>query len=810
VRVLENRAADGQRRWVDRTADAKIPPMSGVRWLLVHDVDHDGNLDLVVGLEKGVRVLRNLGAWAFEDVTARSEGLADLVTVAAVAGDFDGDGDSDLLCLTPGGTLTFLENLRGGRLRARADGPGFGRVHCLAMADLNNDGRPDLLLGLDTGVLVLLADPAQRLPLGARRLLLPTGAPVRQAGAFDHDNDGWQDVWAATDAAPRPLRLFRNLRGQRFDEVTDRLPELAGPILGVAAQDADGDGGLDLLLTRPDGVAPLHNVGANRNHWLALRLRAVLNTDEAGGGQAAKANYLNLGGTLEVSAGQLYQWRQVAGSVTHFGLGARPAAELARVVWTNGVPQDLVRPAVDRALTEPQRPKGSCPFLFAWDGAKFVMVTDCLWTSALGMQLAHGVFMPHDRQENYLVITDDQLRPRGGHYELRFTNELWEVPYLDQAELWVVEHPADVAIVTNQRIAPGQPPFKLHTVRDRRTPLTAVDHRGRDVLPEVRRADGRVAGGLTRKRYVGLTEPHWLELGLGDLRGAKRLTLYLAGWIWPTDTTANVAISQDPRFRGPTGVIGGTQAPVLQVPDGRGGWVTAVPDMGFPSGKLQTVAVPVPLDRFPADDYRVRIATAMELYWDEVYFTVDEPEVPVTIRKLPAAAADLRYRGYSRPYQDTPTGPHLFDYEDVDPRPIWLPRPGPYTRYGPVAELLARPDNRYVVMSPGDELALRFAALPPPPPGRRHTFLFYANGWLKDFDMNGGSSEAAGPLPFDGMSTYPYRAPETYPRTPEGEAFLRDFMTRTVDGAAYAGRMHPARQGRPSPEEARRRGTAGD
>jgi hypothetical protein len=102
---------------------------------------------------------------------------------------------------------------------------------------------------------------------------------------------------------------------------------------------------------------------------------------------------------------------------------------------------------------------------------------------------------------------------------------------------------------------------------------------------------------------------------------------------------------------------------------------------------------------------------------------------------------------------------------------------GPYTRYGPVAELLHEPECRYVVMSPGDEMTLEFDALPPPSSGKKRTYLFYGNGWLKDFDMNGGASDAVTPLPFDAMPGYPHH--EKLP--PKLEEFRKAYLTREAD-----------------------------
>jgi hypothetical protein len=328
-------------------------------------------------------------------------------------------------------------------------------------------------------------------------------------------------------------------------------------------------------------------------------------------------------------------------------------------------------------------------------------------------------------------------------------------------------------------------------VTRRHYPLAAKDHRGRNVLATLNQKIARYLGGFGRQRYVGLAEPHWLELDLGDLAEAKQATLYLTGWIWPADTSANVAIAQDPRFRTPESTLGGAQPPTLLIPDGRGGWATAISNMGFPSGKTQTVAVDLPLDKFPKGDYRVRVATAMELYWSDAFFTVDEPHVDLHVTKLPVANADLHYRGFSQIYQSTPTSPFLFDYDDVDPSPCWLPIRGPYTRYGDVTELLRRADSCYVAMSVGDELALRFQALSAAAPGRKRTYLFHANGWLKDFDMNGGASDQVGPLPFEGMSKYPYDLPEKYPETPEGLNFLRTYMNREPERRQFWDLLRP-------------------
>ena len=63
-----------------------------------------------------------------------------------------------------------------------------------------------------------------------------------------------------------------------------------------------------------------------------------------------------------------------AGSSEQTRLGLEGLADLLRVMWSNGVPQNQFRPAADQTILEPQVLKGSCPYLYCWDGEKFVLL----------------------------------------------------------------------------------------------------------------------------------------------------------------------------------------------------------------------------------------------------------------------------------------------------------------------------------------------------------------------------------------------------------------------------------------------------
>src|SRR5262249_54671824 len=200
---------------------------------------------------------------------------------------------------TATGKLVLLDNERGGRFVAKAQPGDFGHATTLLAFDANNDGRVDLLIGHMGGATLLLADKNGAFPADATRQEMSTDSIVRQMGFFDYDNDGWMDVWLLGNeslnpkhpVSERPLRLFRNVNGQRFQETTEILPVLSAPITAVSVSDFDNDGALDLLIAGPKGVVGLRNDGRNQNNCMNLRVRAREIKGESEGGQAAKVNY---------------------------------------------------------------------------------------------------------------------------------------------------------------------------------------------------------------------------------------------------------------------------------------------------------------------------------------------------------------------------------------------------------------------------------------------------------------------------------------------------------------------------------------
>lgn len=226
------------------------------------DFDNDGDLDLFVGFggTPANRLYRN-DAGIFGDVAA-SAGIADArATRAAAWGDFDRDGDSDLVVgFTPGGgsVLKLYRNNAGRFLEVTAAsglGVDTGAVRQPSWIDLDADGDLDLFVAFRDRRNMFFRNDAGKFREVAAELGIDD--PRRTVGAvwFDYDEDGDLDLYVGNmdgDANG----LYRN-DGEKFVDVAEaagvawggRTPQEAtnGTVRPCAA-DFDNDGRLDLFM----------------------------------------------------------------------------------------------------------------------------------------------------------------------------------------------------------------------------------------------------------------------------------------------------------------------------------------------------------------------------------------------------------------------------------------------------------------------------------------------------------------------------------------------------------------------------------
>jgi Tfp pilus assembly protein PilF len=792
-------------RFVDVTAESGIVPGSflsvGAAWA---DADHDGDLDLYVahyapwnggGGTRGApnALWRNNGDGRFTEVAAES-GIdgGPSPTVSVLYFDFDDDRDLDLYLINDGTpNRLFLNDRVGvyreatGRFGELADsGAGLGAL----TGDVDGNGEEDLLLlrGSEPPRLWLHAGRSRYVEDESFRAwaeeLGGAGGGVLQDLDLDGDLDLVLLDGGENDATAH--RVAMNLGGGHFGAPVALGEENTMPTArGAVAADLDADGSLEILVARA-GLSPelWRAPPTEGNHWLRVRPRA----GEEIGGRWTEPEAPGL--RVEVKAGRQLRVASLATSsgylgspplVAHFGLGREEKADYVRLSWSDAVLQSEIEVPADQdwSVAKMSRKPSSCPMLFAWDGERFAFVTDFLGVGGLGFFSSPGEYSPPDPTED-VRIPPELIAEREGRYLLRVAEPLEEVTYLDELHLVAYDHPSAWEIHPDERFT-GSAPFPTgapYALAERVFPLTARDRDGADLLPRLRTVDRRYAEPPKRAGLVGYAEDHWVELDFGDrlsrMAEDGRVILYLYGWVEYTYSHVNYAAWQ-------AGLR--MESPRIEVPDRRGGWRVAVPEMGFPAGLPRMMTFDIS-DLARGGDGRLRIRTNMEIFWDQIFAAVDVTDARLRRRVLRPAVAELRPLGYPREYSPDGADPTLYDYQRLDAGLPFKNLTGNFTRFGDVRALLREVDDRFVIIGRGEEIALEFDAssLPELPPGWSRTLVLHSDGYTKDMDLYTAFPETVDPLPYHGMDGYPPRRPR--PASPGFERYLKEWNTRRIVG----------------------------
>jgi hypothetical protein len=770
----------------DETDIAGLHPVPGEldTQAVLFDADNDGFLDLVVTAYTNLshppakdafrfpadfagaqtRFYRNNGDGTFTEITSTSGlGSAKGRMRGGVFADFDNDGYTDLCLFRDDGHPLLYANLGEGRFVSRTSeaGPGFAKsvAYEVEAADLNHDGRFDLALWGPNGYKVLMNRGGWKFaPLAS----LP---PVSTSAGFfgfrgmlvDANGDSFADLLALDSNGE--WRLIVNQAG-KFREGSISIPASAGT--GAASLRPTwlrNPGELDLVGLSRSGQLLAFEKEDPASRWLQVRLYGY------------KSNTQGIGSVVEVKAGNYYSKAVVTESPLRIFAGDLGKVDVVRVTWPNAVVQNWIDVQTDKLIEvrESERLASSCPFLYVWNGQRYVFVTDVLGTAPLGELAPDGTRVKPFPDE--LVRIPGDLHAQNGQYVFQLTDELREVEYFDQVRLLAVDHPAAEEVYSSEIYASSPPPSSLFTVREKRFPVSAVDDQGHDVLPLLLKQDGRYPTDFGRSRILGMGDRHTLTLDLGNLPPASPVSLWLNGWVFWTDSNGARALASNKQLE--------MVSPYLQVPNAKGEWETVIPDMGLPSGTHRTMRVDL-TGKFLTSDHRVRIVTNLCIYWDQIFFSLNDGEAPAP-HNLPLVSADLHYRGFSTPLSDPQhVRPDMFDYENVLAVAPWNPMKGRYTRYGQVGGLLSRADDRLVVMATGDEITVRFDAtrLPPLKPGWKRDFFLETHGWAKDGEPNTAFAWTVQPLPFRKMANYPPSRQDPAPSDEEYRQYLRQYLTR--------------------------------
>jgi len=787
VRLLRNK---GEGKFEDVTAAVGIRKEKGCVGVTFVDYDHDGDLDLYITMaaDSGASgapahniLWRNNGNSTFTDVSAETALGVAATGAGVVTTDFNNDRAIDFVVAGGVAGASILLNPREGKFTPLA-GIDFTKENLppavgVVAFDFDKDGWMDLAFthAGAPGISLWRNVEGKRL----ERVALPDFGWQKGWGiaAVDYDNDGWLDLIAAGESSSSAgeLRLLRNLGKKGWSDVTKSVGldavKLNQP-QAIAVADIDGNGDADLVVTQVGG-APLvlRNEGGNQHNWMSLDLKA-LNDNKSG-----------IGTKVELYAGLLYQKWEVAGASGYLGqnaapilagLGAEKNAEVVRLLWPTGVPQDEINLAAKKVQTiaELDRRGSSCPVLFSWNGLEYEFIADMIGPGVVGHWVAPGERDVPDPDE-YLKVAAHRVKAKDGMLSFRFMEPMEETVYLDQVRLVAIDHPAAYEVFPNERFvsAPPFPEFRVIASKNAHPPVGAWDDRSHDVLSLIARADRKYVTDFEGLPFAGFAKLHWLELDLGAWDAQKPLRLIIDGYTDYFTATSMYAADQ-------AGIK--VIAPYVEAQDAQGKWVRVVEDMGFPAGLERTMIADLS-GKLPAGTRRIRIVTNLKIYWDAIRIDQTPETESVHVSQVPLAKAELDFLGYPREIRLQPASDTTYSFTQRSMTGPYARAAGNYTRYGDVYDLLRDSDDRFVVFGSGEGVKLDFDPknLPALPYGWVRDYFFYADGFEKDLDFYAAHAFTVEPLPRHTLLPYPYPEGKDYPADEEHLKYQLEYNTRT-------------------------------
>lgn len=356
-------------------------------WL---DFDGDGYLDLyvangVTGTGAPNALLHNQQNGAFLDVAAAAAVADSSKTIGTAAGDFDGDGLTDLYAVNIGQLNRLYRNRGDGTFAEQAERAGVlfpvEGGYVAFFFDLDNDGHldlfastmsafPDVLNSMVTGEAIEPNRPFLYRNLGDGTFAdiavvagLKGSFGSMGAGFGDLDNDGFVDIYLANGgpqmARLEPNVLFRNLGDGTFADITATAGTGSlGKGHGATFADFDRDGDLDLYaglgghydadtwanaLYRNDGPA---------QHYLSIELVGTQANRSAIGTRVAA---FAAGRTIRAQRQSGFGFGSSNEPLLHLGLGSATRVDSLHVLWPGHARQRFFDLPVDCRIRIAQR-----------------------------------------------------------------------------------------------------------------------------------------------------------------------------------------------------------------------------------------------------------------------------------------------------------------------------------------------------------------------------------------------------------------------------------------------------------------------
>jgi hypothetical protein len=306
---------------------------------------------------------RNNGDGTFTDVSAPS-GIAKAIGkgMGAAFADYDADGHIDVLVANDTEPNFLFRNLGNGRFQESAleagvafndDGRAVSSMG-VDFRDFDNDGRPDIFVtALANETFPLFRNLGKGMFQDVTYLSGVGRATLAFSGwgnmIADFDNDGFKDLFTANGdvnfnteqfssrLSRQSCLILRNLAGKSFEAFSATGRALHR---GAAIADFDGDGRLDIALTRLEESPLLLRNTSTAGNWLRLALPI-----------GAQARIETASGTQWNHATTSVGYASSSEPLVHFGLGKDTTVRIIEVRFPAGAVKMLENVKANRVLT---------------------------------------------------------------------------------------------------------------------------------------------------------------------------------------------------------------------------------------------------------------------------------------------------------------------------------------------------------------------------------------------------------------------------------------------------------------------------